>query len=289
MAKPKGKIIIFLLMLLFCSCKTQMQSNTSKILHHFNWLAESGSDEAEWKEKPFLQKNADGSNGAAGVFDINRDGKPEFLMAAYHVPRGIPAVEVFTLTDTELLSIGGFFESHNFPRKLSYYKDRNGRMLFLQETQSDYGGITTILVATYADDLTSFPVSGYRKYHVESDDFSCYYYVFPDNMTEECTIRSLYAAFSDSAIDYSATKEEYHARISGFMSTLTWVEDVQYDYPVYYHLYNGAELPVEIRGKEISEGLATSPPKDFGTPEEIKKTSARVADVLYQSYINDCS
>lgn len=260
-----------------------------EILHNFNWMGDDGNYENAFADKPFLQINADGNSGAVGVCDINRDGEMEFLMVVYHVPRGIPSTEVFTIQDNRLQSIGGFFGRQDEPQKLSYYKDKQGRLLFLRETEAHYGGITNTLVATYLDDFCNVPVASVRS-HYDSEVDPQYYYVFPDNSNIKCTNDFLCGGFIsslDSEDKYDATEEEYSARISEFMGSLTWVEDVEYDYSAYYHLYNFCELTNEIRGKEISEGLNASPPKDFHTPEEVKKTSDMVAAALYEAYYID--
>lgn len=259
----------------------------SEILCNFNWMGDDGYSENSFVDKPFLQINSEGGNGVAGVLDINRDGEQEFLLAVYHPPRGIASVEVFALKNNHLQSIGGFFENRDKPHKLSYYRDEQDRLLFLQETESHYGGIHKTLVATYTDNLRNVPIAGLSRYYYEDEGFPNRYYVFPKDENIECTNLLLCGIFSNNESQYDATEEEYNAKILEFMDTLTWVEDVEYDYAIYYQLYNYPDLTNEIRREEIHDGLKTSPPKNFRTSEELKKTSDMVADALYAAYMTD--
>lgn len=298
MNKTVGVLFMVFIMAALCSCAkvhigagdsgqyqsqspiTIMPENMAvwDILHHFNWMGHDGNRENEFAEKPFLLQNTDGMNGAAGVVDIDFDGDLEMIISVMHPPRGVPSVEVFSVRDSQLQSIGGFFESRNAPNTLSYYTDQQGQLLFLQETEAHYGGITTMLVATYLDDFRNIPILGSKNhYGQEGTDL---YYIFPSNEMIECTNAFVSGQFDEQ---YAVAEEEYTIYLSQYMDSLMWVEDAAYDYSVHYHLYNYVDSVNAIRYEELSQACNLN---DFQSKEEYKKTSDMVADALYHDYVS---
>ena len=271
--------------LLVSSCG-RAEPTLADILYQFNWMGDQAYSEKAFANKPFLRSNQDGSSAGAGVLDVNRDGVPEIMLMSTHPPRGIPVVEVFAVSGAangaangiELQSMGGFFASKYGPLSLSYYRDSGGNLLFLQEVSSDYGGTVKTLVATYAEGLQSFPIASVCSHYGAEPRL---YYVFPDGADMTCDSLFLSGAFDGA---YSTTEEVYRARIADFMDTLTWVEDVPYDYCIYYHLHNSFDSNREVRFDEILEGVSASSAKDFETPEEMKKTNDMVAEALAKAY-----
>lgn len=159
--------------------------------------------------------------------------------------------------------------------------DDQKRLLFLQETEAHYGGFTNILVATYVDDFRSIPIAGQkRNYGEEGTEI---YYVFSSGETIACTNDFVSGSFDQQ---YSATEEEYRLFLSQYMSSLTWIEDVRYDYCVQYHLDNYMDAANTIRFEEFAQAYREKDHDRFQTEEEYKKTSDMVADALYAAYIS---
>jgi hypothetical protein len=254
---------------------------TQTILRNFNWMASLNGGEERFADKPFLSINAKGSDGAAGLLDIDRDGVSEFLLSVNHIPRGVASVEVFALKDDHLQSIGGFFEAREKPPMLSYYRDSGDRLLFLQETQAQYGRYTNILVATYVDDFRSVPIVGERDYYgLEGTEI---YYIFPSDETFDCTNEFVSGGFEDQ---YTVSKEEYDQHLLQYKNSLTWVEDVSYEYCVSYPLENYQGMVYTIRYEEFDKAIEEKDYDRFQTEEEYKKTSDMVADALYAAYLS---
>lgn len=254
-----------------------------EILRDFQWMGDKGNGQNAFARKPFLQMNTEGSRAAAGIVDINRDGEKEFILSVMHVPRGIPSVEVFEIQGNRLQSMGGFFESREGTGTLTFYQDPEGRLLFLQETESHYSGITRTLVATYVNDFHNVPIACASSQYGQAGTQR--YYLFPSDKQVACTNTFLSGRFDE--VEYVVTADEYRLALSRFMNSLKRIEDVNYEYCVYYHLYNGCELTNEVRYNEISQANKTSATELFQTEQEYKKTSDIVADALWKFYMEE--
>ena len=263
-------------------------------LHAFNWMGSDGVSEERFAGKPFLQENDDGITGAAGVLDIDRDGEPEFVMGIWHCPRGIPSVEVFEFRDDRLQSAGGFFQSKFYqkegPIMLSFYRDAQNRLLLVQQTHAGYGGCNDTWVATDVNSLQTFPIAGlYSGY--DQDPIGYYVFPSPDNEQIRCTNHFLCTGdllYKGPNTGIEVTKEEYEKRIQEYTSSLTWAEDVPFEYSIYYHLYNWYDIGIEFRYKEIVEaddGPYGETYAEYQSPEKFKETSDLVADAVYADYV----
>lgn len=276
---------------IFVGCSHQQASTREhpevwEALHQFYWMLDDGQGGEQFGGKPFLQQNADGTTGAAGVLDVDRDGTKEFLLAIYHVPRGIPSVEVFEVQGDRLRSTGGFFGGNEAAPLLSYYRDEQQRLFLVQETESHYSGIRKTLVVTDVEQWQTVPV-GSEVWDYSGDEEQATYYLYPENGDMECTNFFLCTGTwegQEQGPGVEVTKEEYERKTAEFIDSLTWVEDVPFAYSAYYHLYNGADLGTEIRYDEIAAARENFPEKSYQTQEELQKTSEMVADALYGDF-----